>query len=249
MEDEQDTPPPRRPWWKQVLRWVGDFALYIVIAVVVVSLVRIFLIGSFFVPSTSMEQTLLKDDVLLTWKPGEPQRGSIIVFRDDLGWLADPGTDPTAWQRFLGWLRVIPPPTDQFLVKRLIGLPGDHITCCDTVGRIVINGEALDESAYLYFQHSQIAQMPFDVVVPQDRIMVMGDHRDYSADSRVHLCQGTTATPEIAFPPLESIQGPVFVITRPVSRMQTFKAPEVFSTIPDPPQSAPPISEVHWDCP
>jgi len=220
-----------------------DFVLYLVIAIVVVSLVRTFLVQAYRVPSGSMEHTLQDGDAILAWKPGEPQRGEIVVFRDDLGWLP-PEEEAPGWKRALAFVKILPPQDEQYLVKRLIGLPGDHVTCCDTRGRISVNGKLLDESAYLNYANASVALRSFDLVVPEGHIFVLGDHRDSSADSRYWMCNGA----HYAFPSVDSIQGGVFAIIRPLSRATTFHIPDTFATVPDPTESPPPADQAAWTC-
>jgi signal peptidase I len=154
---------------------------------------------------------------------------------------------PPAWKRILAWAHVLPPQEDQFLVKRLIGLPGDHVVCCDAQSRITVNGYALDESEYTVYTNPLAAFKPFDFIVPEGRIFVMGDHRDRSSDSRAHMCQGVP-TPEKAFPKIESIQGRTFAIMTPFSRARTFTVPAVFANIPPSTTPAPSPDTVQWSC-
>jgi len=236
--------PPR---WRAGLKWFGEFVLYLLIAVLVVTLVKVFLITPFLVPSGSMEHTLTKDDRILVWRPGEPERGQMVVFRDDLNWL-EPAPPAPAWKNLLAWFKLLPPQDEQYLVKRLIGLPGDHVTCCDVQGRLTVNGKVLDESEYLYYNNAHVAQMPFDIVVPAGRIFVLGDHRDSSEDSRYHTCMAGRPTPEIAFPAIESIQGKVVAVMLPVSRIQSFKIPAVFADVPPPTGTPPSPNTIQWTC-
>jgi len=232
-------PNPRR----NALRWLGEFALYVVIAIVVVSLVRVFLVQPFLVPSGSMEQTLQVGDTIVAWKPGAPERGQIVVFRDDQGWLP-PGPEVPGWKKVLAFVKVLPPQDEQYLVKRLIGLPGDHVTCCDAKGRITVNGQPLDESGYLNYNNKSVALRGFDLVVPEGHIFVLGDHRDSSQDSRHWMCNG----PNYPFPTVESIQGRVFAIMRPFSRAQTFDIPDTFASVPEPTGSPPSTEQATWTC-
>jgi len=223
---------PRRT----TLRWIMEFAIYVVVAILVVSLVRVFLVQPFLVPSGSMEETLQNQDTILAWKPAEPERGMIVVFRDDLDWL-EPAKPAPTWKKALSWLKILPNQDEQFLVKRLIGLPGDHVTCCNAQGQLSVNGHVLDEP-YLYFNSRAVAQRHFDVVVPAGHIFVLGDHRDSSADSRDHMCRGDA----YPFPSVDSIQGKVVAIMRPFSRAQWFHIPSTFADVPDP-VGDPPNSE------
>jgi len=240
---------PSRPPWQSALRWVGEFAAYVLIAVLVVTLVRLFLVQPFLVPSESMEQTLTQNDTILVWKPGAPVRGEIVVFRDDLGWLPPQAGATPWWKNALAAVKILPPQNEQYLVKRLIGLPGDHVVCCDDKNRIVVNGQPLEESSYLYYSNPAIAMMAFDIVVPKGRFFVMGDHRDRSADSRMHWCNGPEQTPQLAFPSLDAIQGRTFAIMRPFSRATTFSIPDTFSTIPPPTAEAPDPTTKQMSCP
>jgi len=225
-----------------VLRWVVEFAIYLVVAILVLSLVRVFLVQPFRVPTGSMEQTVEIGDTIVAWRPGEPERGMIVVFRDDLGWLT-PGEPAPMWKRVLSWVKILPNQDDQFLVKRLIGLPGDHVSCCDTQGRLSVNGQALDEP-YLYYATASVAQRHFDVVVPSGHIFVMGDHRDRSADSRYWMCS-SSAYP---FPSLEAIQGKAVAIMRPLSRAQWFDIPPTFAAVPEPTGTPPSPDHVTGTC-
>ena len=79
---------------------------------------------------------------------------------------------------------LLPDNAENHLIKRVIGLPGDHVVCCDEGGRITINGTAIKEP---YLKPGDAAsEQDFDITVPSGRVWVMGDHRSNSADSRVH---------------------------------------------------------------
>jgi signal peptidase I len=236
----------------RVLREAGIYTLVAVAAVAVFAAARVYVIQPFRVPSESMEQTLIEGDRIWVLKPGGLARGDIIVFRDDLGWLP-PSTDTQpGWRKLLSWLKLYPPLDEQYVVKRLVGLPGDRVSCCDRAGRLAVNGQVLDESSYLYFTSPGSPQPQFDVVVPQSRVFVMGDHRDRSGDTRFHMCTaGSTATPTpaLAFPTLESVQGRVLGILGPLDRTQRFHIPATWASVPDATESPPVPASVQWTCP
>jgi signal peptidase I len=172
-------------------RFVRDVVIVVVLALVASFLIRSYVVRSFFIPSASMQNTLLVGDRVIVYElvPGVMplQRGDVVVFQDPGGWLtATEGND---------------------LIKRVIGLPGDHVSCCDAAGHLTVNGHAVDEP-YAVVQPGQTAVSgPFDVTVPAGHIWVMGDNRYNSADSRVH-----GPVPE------SDIVGRAVVITWPVSR-------------------------------
>jgi signal peptidase I len=118
------------------------------------------------------------------------QRGDIIVFHDPDHWLPDPSptTEPFILAKIQDGLiavGVLPNPAKQHLVKRVIGVAGDHIVCCDNNKKITVNGKPLNES-YIY-KGDNPSDINFDVTVPPGKVWVMGDHRGASADSRYHL--------------------------------------------------------------
>ncbi len=228
----------RRPTLLQrVIGGVRETVLIVVIALVIATLIKTFLAQMFVIPSQSMERTLQRSDRVLVVKTVAYQRGDIVVFEDKLNWLP-PAPKANAVQRGLEFVGLLPASGDQYLIKRLIGLPGDHVVCCDAQGRMSVNGVALDETEYLYRQPdgTQVkpSEMPFDVVVPEGRIFVMGDHRNYSADSRYHLCDtvGTRAKGDNAFPSVTSIQGPAKLLAFPFDRFVGFSTPATFAAVP-----------------
>jgi signal peptidase I len=228
---------------RRIAGGVREFVIIVVVALVVATLLKTFVAQMFVIPSESMEKTLEVNDRVVAVKMVHYQRGDIIVFEDDLGWLpAAPPDSPL--QKFLEFAGVLPASGNQYLVKRLIGLPGDHVVCCSAAGRIVVNGVELVESSYLYPNADGTTVKPseaaFDVVVPAGRMFVMGDHRNKSADSRYHLCDTWAGTKGLAaFPPISSIQGPVRANAYPFDRWRTFSLPSTFAGVP-PATAAPP---------
>jgi signal peptidase I len=196
-EASHGAPPPTGRWtgW---FRWAtggGPWrraALAVGFCVLVVLLTGAFVMQPFLIPSASMENTLRPGDRVLVDKlayrfGGEPRRGDVVVF-DGAGSFA-PQRPPG--NRVLGALRAaaasagLVAPAESDFVKRVIGVGGDHVTCCDKRGRIKVNGQPVDED-YLFVGDAP-SQAPFDIVVPQGRLWVMGDHRSDSADSRAFL--------------------------------------------------------------
>jgi signal peptidase I len=230
--DERPTPSLGR----RIAGGVREFVIIVVVALVVATLLKTFVAQMFVIPSESMEKTLEINDRVVAVKMVHYQRGDIIVFEDDLGWLpAAPPDSPV--QKFLEFVGVLPASGNQYLVKRLIGLPGDHVVCCSAAGRITVNGVELVEDSYLYPNADGTLVKPseaaFDVVVPAGRMFVMGDHRNKSADSRYHLCDTWEGTKGLAaFPTLASIQGPVRANAYPFDRWRTFSIPSTFASVP-----------------
>jgi signal peptidase I len=153
----------------------------------------------------------------------------VVVFRDTKGWLpAAPETaqGPFTWvQDGLTFVGLLPDNSEQHLVKRVIGLPGDHVVCCDAGGKLTINGTAIDES---YVNPAEVPQIRnFDVVVPEGKVWVMGDNRNHSADSRAHMDS------DGGFIDLDDLEGKAAVIAWPLNRITTLgNYPDVFRNVP-----------------
>jgi signal peptidase I len=228
---------------KQRPRWVGWLveALIIVLgAMVLTSVLRLFVYQTFNVPTGSMEHTIDTGDSIIAVKLIDFERGDVVVFEDPGDWLrgAKP-EEPTGVRKALEWVGLLPSTATRHLVKRVIGMPGDHVVCCDASGRITVNGVALVEDEYLFATNGVAvapSDMRFDVIVPKDRIFVMGDHRNESADSRYHLCEVTDGQPPgmAAFVPIENITGTVVAVSGPWSRMGRIRIPETFENVPSP---------------
>lgn len=200
-----------------LLAALREMAIVVAAALVISALVRVFLLQAFWVPSGSMEETLLRGDRILVWKLGaDPGRGDVVVFKDPADWLADP-LPRQGWSgvvnRLGTFLGVLPSATGDDLVKRVIGVGGDTIECCSPDGRIIRNGKPIDEP-YIY-PGEPTDQVTFRVEVPQGRLFVMGDHRADSADSRYHLetDDGTV--------PVENVVGRAVVVIWPFERWAT----------------------------
>jgi signal peptidase I len=217
----------------QLFLWLKEVATVVVIAVVLSFLIKTFLFRAFYIPSESMVRTLDVNDRifvnLLVPEPFELQRGDVVVFRDNQGWLAptpERPAGPFTWvQNGLTFVGLLPDNSEQHLVKRVIGLPGDHVVCCDAQGRVNVNGVPLEES---YINPAEVPDVRrFDVVVPEGKVWVMGDNRNHSADSRAH--QDSNG----GFIDLADVEGKAAIIAWPLNRLKALdNYPEVFSDVP-----------------
>jgi signal peptidase I len=209
--DEQ-TEKRRGSFWRELPILVG-------VAILVAVLVRAFVLQTFYIPSPSMEHTLnVLDRVLvnkLVYDFRDPRRGEIIVFEAPKSWQS--GTE------------------GEDFIKRIIGLPGDHLVCCDEQQRLMINGHAIDEP-YIYTDadgtRNAVADEPFDITVPAGRIWVMGDHREASADSLEHW--ETSQNIQDATITEDSVVGRAFTVFWPVNRATWLSVPDTFSGVPEP---------------
>jgi signal peptidase I len=207
-------------------RWLGETAIIIVSALVLSALVRAFLVQAFFVPSASMEDTLLISDRIIASKitttMSGVNRGEVVVFKDPGGWLppAPPPPDGVrgALRTGLTFVGLLPSDSGQDLVKRVIGIEGDRVACCNADGQIVLNGVPLVED----YIKGPTNQVQFDVVVPDGGVFVMGDNRGDSRDSRFHLEVDNGAVPD------SDVVGRVVVILWPLNRISTVPVPPIY---------------------
>ena len=212
----------KRSFWR-------EFPVLVVVALLLAVVIKTYAIQAFFIPSGSMENTLeINDRVLvnkLVYDVRSIHRGDIVVFNGDGSW--DPGTPPRNTnfvvkfgQGFASMFGFGHP--GDILIKRVIGLPGDKVACCDAQGRVTVNGVPLNEQSYLYPGDSP-SESRFNIVVPPDRLWVMGDHRLISDDSRSHIGEpGGGTIPENA------VVGRAFVIIWPPSRWRILPIPATF---------------------
>jgi signal peptidase I len=212
---------PRAMW-----RGLREIAIIVVAALVLSALVRAFLVQAFYVPSASMEDTLLISDRIIaskvTTELGGTTRGEVVVFQDPGGWLPTP---PPKEEGPRGWLRsaltfvgLLPSDSGQDLVKRVIGVAGDRVACCDAQGRIVLNGVPLDEDYII----GPTDQVRFDIVVPPGSVFVMGDNRGNSRDSRYHLEVNDGGVPA------GNVVGRVILVAWPFEHLATVPMPSIF---------------------
>lgn len=217
-----------------VVSFLRETTIVVVTALVLSFIIKTFFAQAFFIPSVSMQDTLDVGDRLVVNKlvPGvsDIERGDVVVFVDPGGWLRDvPAPEPSALQQVLTFIGILPEHADEHVIKRVIGLPGDHVECCDDTGRLVVNGEPIDEGDYLA-AGVEPSEDTFDVQVPDEHLWLLGDNRPRSADSRYH---GGAAGG--GFVPEESVTGRAFVIVWPLDRLTWLSgAEDVFADVPDP---------------
>ena len=210
-----------------------EFVIVIGLALVVSLLVKTWLMQAFFIPTGSMENTLVKDDRVIVNKlvpsPISLQRGDIIVFQDPGHWL--PAAPPVQHSRLtnaLTFVGLMPSDEGNHLIKRVIGLPGDHVVCCNQDKQLMVNGAALTEP-YL-FPGDTPSQETFDITVPAGKVWVMGDHRSDSADSRPHDENSGGAKGSV---PESLIVGRAFALVWPIEHWAWLSNPsETFTGIP-----------------
>jgi len=224
-----------------ILVFLRDVLVIVLIAAVVSFVVKTFIVRSFYIPSASMERTLLIDDRILVdeltprWTGYE--RGDVVVFQDPGGWLDPQPQTPAqpplvqAVDWVLTFIGVSASDSQDHLVKRVIGLPGDHVVCCNALGQITINGAPIDELSYLNLPDGDTAASnePFDVVVPDESLWLLGDNRDRSRDARAHQ-----DLPGGGFVPVSNVVGKAFLTTWPFSRIGAIEGHhEIFNGVPD----------------
>ncbi|UAJ81139.1 signal peptidase I [Leifsonia sp. ZF2019] len=222
---------------RTALRFARDAAIIVVVALLVSFLVKTFVVRSFYIPSGSMENTLQIQDKIIV-NELQPSllplaRGDVVVFRDPGGWL--PRAAPTRQDPLgqvvdtaLTFVGLSASDSDDHLVKRVIGLPGDHVTCCTAGGRLTVNGVPIVEP-YVVVPSGQVdaATVAFDVTVPAGELWVMGDNRYASQDS-----SRNQALPGHGFVPVSNVVGRAFVISWPASRWTWLDDyPEVFARV------------------
>lgn len=228
---EGAAPPPgsrRRRKRRKSMSWWVELPILLVFALVLALLIKSFVVQAFYIPSSSMENTLeIGDKVLvnkLVYDFRPIHRGDIIVFNGDGSWDPTPSqTSPPLsrlWGSISGLFGTAPGVHD--FIKRVIGVPGDHVACCNAHGQVTVNGVPLREKSYLYPGNAPSATR-FSITVPPGRLWVMGDHRAVSWDSRGH-----TSYPGGGTIPEDHVVGRAFVIVAPISRWRILPIPPTF---------------------
>jgi signal peptidase I len=231
-----------QPAGRRTRRWSAwrELPILIVVALAIALLIKSFVVQPFFIPSSSMENTLLVGDKVLVNKLvyhfRAIHRGDIVVFDGDGSWnpappAGRPASDPlvraydaTLSPLFRSIAGLFGTPADQTdFIKRVIGLPGDHVACCNAQGLVTVNGVPLHESSYLY-PGAVPSQIRFTITVPAGRLWVMGDNRQVSDDSRMRQYDpGHGTVPE------NMVIGRAFVIVWPPGRWRILPIPATFN--------------------
>jgi signal peptidase I len=231
--DSAATPGSQRPRsaLSAALGAVTEVVVVVAMALAISLVVKTFLVQAFYIPSGSMENTLLLDDRVVVSKltpgPFDLHRGDIVVFKDPGGWLPTPLPPQESAVRHgvravFTFVGLLPHDSGEHLIKRVIGLPGDTVVCCDSTGRLTVNGATIDEP-YLYPGNVPSGKT-FTKTVPAGSLWVMGDHREISEDSRVH-----------GFVPQDDVVGRAFVLVWPPSRVTWLGRPgDTFAKVPAP---------------
>lgn len=231
MNHTEPAPAPRRT--SGLVAFLRDLVVILLVAFLISFLLKTFLVRSFFIPSGSMEHTLEIDDRILVNQLVPQvigvQRGDVVVFRDPGGWMnlgpSVPETEPTFIESALQAVGLAADTSADYVVKRVIGIGGDRVVCCDEAGRLTVNGVPLDESYITLLEgKTRASAIDFDVTVPEGSVWVMGDNRYNSMDSRYHQDE-----PGRGFVPESEIVGRAFVLNWPFSRFGWLgNYPEVF---------------------
>ena len=221
-EDSASEARPRRGWLSTII--------VVLVVIALSAFIKTHIIQTFEIPSGSMEDTLQTGDQVAVrmYDAHNIHRGDVVVFSDPGGWLND-AKDPTGLQ---GLVRngliltgLLPKNSGHHLIKRVIGVAGDRVTA-DGSGALSVNGVSLDET-YIK-QGSAPSSVPFDVVVPEGCIWVMGDNRSNSSDSRFHQDD-----PHGGAVPVQDVVGVATVVAWPVSHWESLDEGEaVFKDVP-----------------
>ncbi|MEU6573749.1 signal peptidase I [Streptomyces sp. NPDC046805] len=229
---------------------VREVPLLVGVAVLIALVLKTFLVQAFVIPSGSMEQTIQIGDRVLVdkftpWFGAKPARGDVVVFHDPGGWLAGEQTvqknDPVGVKQLkegLTFIGLLPSDNEKDLIKRVVGVGGDHVKCCDAQGRLTVNGVPLAETDYVYPGDAPSA-IRFDITVPKGRLWVMGDHRGNSADSRYHQ-----QTPYGGTVSEDSVVGRAMLIGWPIGHWTTLREPKTFTSVSNPVSGAAAVPRV-----
>jgi signal peptidase I len=217
---------------------VREVVVVVVMALVLSFVVKTWLLQAFFIPSGSMEDTLLVGDRVIVSKltpgPVDLEHGDVVVFQDPGDWLEL--TPPVERSGLSGaihdglvFVGLLPAESEDHLIKRVIGLPGDHVVCCSANRKLTVNGAEITEP---YLKPGDVpSSMNFDITVPAGHVWVMGDHRSDSEDSRFHDPSGTGKDGSV---PIDDITGRAVAIVWPLNRAGWLSDhEETFADVPE----------------
>ena len=214
--------------------FLRELPVIIIAALVVSIVVKTFLIHFFYIPSGSMENTLQVGDRIAVNKFGalftDIKRGEVVVFGDPDNWLGssaeseDSGVGAVVKSSLIT-VGVLPDPAKQYLIKRVIGVGGDQVVCCDKAGKLQVNGVSITEP--YVFAGDKPSDMQFKVEIPKGFIWVMGDHRGASADSRFHPDSANNG-----MVPLSKVVGRAVFVVWPLSDARLISKGEDLKKIP-----------------
>jgi len=221
----------QRSFWKELPLLVG-------IALVLALLIKTFLVQAFSIPSDSMQNTLQVGDRVLVdkltpWFGDKPTRGEVVVFHDPGNWLPEnppPSSNPVVrgLQKSLSFIGLMPSAEEKDLIKRVIAVGGDTVSCKGT-GPVMVNGKPLKEP-YVYAGNTPCSEdKPFTVHVPKGHIWVMGDHRQDSLDSRYHMNEIVDGKRTDGTVPDKQVVGRAIVVAWPINRWNWLGIPSTFS--------------------
>lgn len=224
------------------VRVLLETVVLVLIAVGLAVVVKTFFVQAFYIPSGSMEPGLKINDRILVEKPSYwfgdgPSRGDVVVFKDPGHWLTAADDAPPTGGLASALAKIGLYPSGGHLVKRVIGVAGDTVACCDAQGRITVNGTPLDEASYIAPQSACDGPMAgckgWTATVPKGQLFVMGDNRGESADSSFHLCRtgAKGCDPSNAFVPISDVVGKVVALVWPAGHAKLIHRPADFEHI------------------
>ena len=227
--DPEQAPKKKRHW---AVSFLIELIVIVGLAIIISFVIKTFFLRAFYIPSESMQPTLEVNDriVVNLLAPGvmDVQRGDVVVFEDTRNWWGDPTPETNVVQDALVFIGLMPDTSSHYVVKRVVGIGGDEVECCDDDGYIMVNGEPVDEP-YIH-PGTDPSSANFEVTVPDEHVWLLGDHRSASADSRSHVEE-----PDQGAVPEEDIIGRTLGVVWPVDRWGgggTDREP--FEEIPDP---------------
>lgn len=198
-------------------RWL-DRLILVVAVWAIWAFITTFVVQPFRIPSGSMENTLQVGDriVVAKWAPRftDVKRGDVVVFKDPGDW-----TDPVpSGNAVVSAIRKVAEVTHlsasgSHLVKRVVGVGGDKVSCDGPGEKLTVNGVAIDEP---YLKTGvEPCQDKFSITVPKDKVWVMGDNRSNSADSRYH----DDGTGSLGSVPVSDITGRGLAVVWPIGNI------------------------------